>query len=97
MKQKDIILTEAMREELRILKHRPVNLNDPDAPEIVSWKNAVIGKFYRPIKRQVTIRFDSDILDWFKRNASHYQTLMNVACRKYMMRHQKIKKITKIR
>lgn len=79
-----------MRKELRALKHRKVDLTDPDAPEII-WKNPVVGKFYRPRKKQVTMRFDAAVLDWFKSAAPHYQTLMNIACREYMMRHQKIK------
>lgn len=25
----------------------------------------LVGQFYRPIKKQISIRIDSDILDWF--------------------------------
>ena len=49
------------------------------------WKTAVRGKFYRPVKKQVTLRIDSDILHWFKTHkgdARGYQTAINAALRK---------------
>ncbi len=38
-----------------------------DAPEVRQWRGAVVGKFYRPIKRPVTIRVYPDVLAWLKR------------------------------
>src|SRR5260370_1070441 len=29
-------------------------------------KNTVRGRFYKPIKRQITVRVDADVLDWLK-------------------------------
>jgi uncharacterized protein (DUF4415 family) len=34
-----------------------------DMPEILDWPKAEIGKFYRPRKKPVTIRLDTDIID----------------------------------
>ena len=48
-----------------------------DAPEIREWRGAVVGKFYRPIKRPVTIRVDADVLAWLKRQGRGYQTRIN--------------------
>ena len=42
-----------------------------DAPQI-DWSNAVRGKFYRPIKKSVTLRLDADVLAWLT-------TIANVA------------------
>jgi uncharacterized protein (DUF4415 family) len=42
----------------------------------------VRGKFYRPVKRQVTLRIDSDILAHFQRQGPGYQTRINEALRK---------------
>ena len=89
-KQDDIVFTEKMREELRALKNTEPDMTDPDAPEII-WKNPIVGKFYRPRKKQVTIRIDLHVLEWFKQTADQYQTLINDACKEYMMRHQKLK------
>lgn len=91
LRREDIPFTEAMRKELAALKYRKVDLSDPDAPEITNWDSVVRGKFYRLRKKQVTIRFDMDVLEWFQRTSSKYQTLMNLACREYMMTHQKNK------
>lgn len=84
-----------MISELKALKHREIDLSDEDAPEITDWKKAVVGKFYRPIKKQITVRIDADVLEWFRHAAKKYQTLINLACREYMMhhvrRHKKVK------
>ena len=55
------------------------------------WLAAEVGRFYRPIKKQITIRIDADLLDWFKHEAEKYQTLINQACREYMLHHAKKK------
>jgi uncharacterized protein (DUF4415 family) len=84
-----------MVKELKALKNRKINLSDKNASEITNWKDAVVGKFYRPVKRQVTVRIDADVLEWFKLNAEKYQTLINLACREYMTQHQKVHKKVK--
>jgi uncharacterized protein (DUF4415 family) len=49
----------------------------------------VVGKFYRPVKKQITVRIDADVLEWFRHAAKKYQTLINLACREYMVSHDK--------
>jgi len=83
----DITLDDKIKAELEALKDRSVDLSDAEAPEIENWDNAERGKFYRPIKQQITIRIDADILDWFKHQPGKYQSLINQACRDYMKRH----------
>ena len=56
-----------------------------DIPEITDWSNGVRGKFYRPVKEQVTLRLDADVLDWFKAQSSDgkgYQTKINATLRR---------------
>ncbi len=43
-----------------------------------------MGKFYRPIKKPVTIRVDADVLAWLKRQGSGYQTRINKLLREAM-------------
>jgi len=43
-------------------------------------------KFYKPIKKPVTLRLDADVLAWFKREGRRYQTRINSALRKLMER-----------
>src|SRR3990167_4501432 len=95
VKPDDTMLTEKMMKELKTLKHRKVNLSDEDAPEITNWEKAVVGKFYRPIKKQITVRIDADVLEWFRHAAKKYQTLINLACREYMIHHEKPHRRTK--
>lgn len=55
-----------------------------DAPEVREWRGAVVGKFFRPIKRPVTIRVDADVLAWLKREGRGYQTRINTLLREAM-------------
>ena len=58
--------------------------------EEYSFENAKQGPVVRPApgKTRITIRVDTDILDWFrdqvhKRGGGNYQTLINDALREY--------------
>lgn len=55
-----------------------------DAPEIRDWSRAVRGKFYRPIKKSLTIRLDADVLAWLKAHGRGYQTQINRLLRNAM-------------
>jgi len=55
-----------------------------DIPEILDWSDAVRGKLYRPVKKHVTLRLDADVLEWFKRKHSKYQTAINIALRQHI-------------
>ena len=60
-------------------------------PEVTDWSGAKRGLFYRPVKQQITIRLDADLIDWFKRHPPQgegYQTKINRALREYV--NQKI-------
>jgi uncharacterized protein (DUF4415 family) len=81
-------LTDPQREELARLAEMPdEDIDFSDIPPLGEdfWKNAVRGKFYRPVKKQVTVRLDSDVLEYFKAKqggARGYQTAINAALRK---------------
>jgi uncharacterized protein (DUF4415 family) len=55
-----------------------------DAPEVRDWSRAVVGKFYRPIKKSLTIRLDADLLAWLKSQGRGYQTRINQLLRAAM-------------
>jgi uncharacterized protein (DUF4415 family) len=51
------------------------------------WSNAQRGMFYRPIKKQITLRLDADLIDWFKTHVTEgegYQTSINRALQEYI-------------
>lgn len=47
-----------------------------------------IHKWYKPIKHAVTIRIDAEVLAWFKRRGSGYQTRINQALWRVMKEEQ---------
>lgn len=86
-------LTEAQIAELAAIAAMPDDTIDlSDMPEVLDWSNAVRGKFYRPVKQQVTLRLDSDLIHWFKsrqNGARGYQTAINAALRKVVEEERK--------
>lgn len=84
MKDVSISLDEEGRGELKKLKNRPIDLDDPDAPEIEEFMVRERGKFYRPVKQQITLRLDKDVIAWFKASGGKYQTRINEALREYI-------------
>ncbi len=46
----------------------------------------VRGRFYRPVKQQITARLDADVLDWLKAEGPGYQSRMNAILRAAMLR-----------
>ena len=67
---------------LKRMKDEEINLSD--IPEIRDWRKAVVGKFYRPIKKSLTIRLDADVLAWLKAQGKGYQTRINSVLREAM-------------
>lgn len=67
-------------------------IDTSDIPELDDhfWANA---KMVRPItKKAVSIRLDSDILDWFKSQGKGYQSTINSILRTYVNHQQTINK-----
>lgn len=87
--------TRGQRAEIRALAVRPEGAVDTsDIPPLSEkfWRHAERGRFYRPVKRQLTLRLDADVVDWFKRHAPGgrgYQTSINRALREYVLRREK--------
>jgi len=57
-----------------------------DIPEQLDWSGAKRGMFYKPIKQQLTLRLDADVVAWFKRQGEGYQTRINAVLRKHVGR-----------
>src|ERR1017187_253555 len=81
-------LTKAQRANLKALAARPDSeIDTSDAPELTDeqWKHAVRGRFYRPVKRQITARVDADVLAWLKGQGRGYQSRINAILRREML------------
>jgi uncharacterized protein (DUF4415 family) len=55
-----------------------------DAPPVSDWSRAEVGKFYRPKKKPITMRLDSDVIAWLKADGRGYQTKANQLLRSAM-------------
>ena len=77
--------------ELQALADLPDDqINTKDIPEQRDWSGAKRGLFFRPIKKQLTLRLDADVIDWFRTHAPNgagYQTSINTALREYVAQH----------
>jgi uncharacterized protein (DUF4415 family) len=67
---------------LAALRDEEIDLSD--LPEVLDWSGAVVGKYYRPIKKSLTIRLDADVLAWLKAQGRGYQTRINQILRAAM-------------
>lgn len=89
-------LTAKQRAEIKALEALPEDRIDVrDVPEARDWSHAKRGLFYRPIKKQLTLRVDADVVAWFKDRTPKgkgYQTDMNRALREHVRRHVRARK-----
>ncbi len=79
---------DSVRKELAALAAKPegeIDFSDLPATSGKDWQGAERGKFYRPIKRQLTVRVDADVLEWLKSQGSGYQSRLNDILRNAML------------
>src|ERR1700754_5188798 len=88
-------LTDVQKAELKALEAMAdgeIDYSDiPPTPEDF-WVNARRNPYYRPIKQQLTLRLDSDLVAWFKQHAPAgrgYQRDINQALREYIEAREK--------
>ena len=85
-------LTKQQRRDIRAIaakKDRDIDFSD--APPVLDWSAAEIAKFYRPTKKPVTMRLDSDVIEWLKADGRGYQTKANWLLRSAMLHFGKRK------
>jgi uncharacterized protein (DUF4415 family) len=84
------VLTAAQKKELKLLSVMvESDIDVVDIPEQLDWSDAKRGLFYRPIKQQLTLRLDADLVHWFKKNGTGYQTRINTALRDYVKKQRR--------
>lgn len=88
-------LTEAQKDEMKALEAMSddqIDYSDiPPTPESF-WANARRNPYYRPVKQQLTLRLDADLIAWFKRQTQDgrgYQRNINQALREYVETREK--------
>ena len=82
------LLTRRQQRELAAIAALPDQKIDmSDIPELPAsaWKDAVRGRFYRPVKQAVSLRLDADVVAWLKKPGRGYQTRANGILRERML------------
>jgi uncharacterized protein (DUF4415 family) len=81
-------MTAARKRKLARLAKQPdseIDFSDIPPLEESFWKNAVRNPFYRPVKQQLTVRLDSDVIAWLRQQGRGYQTRLNNLLREAML------------
>ena len=81
-------LTDAQREhlaELAALSDETIDTSDIPELSDEAWAAGARGRFYRPVKQQITARVDADVLDWLKSQGRGYQGRLNAILRREML------------
>jgi uncharacterized protein (DUF4415 family) len=81
-------LTTKQKRDLAALAALPDDrIDTSDIPELPlrAWKDAVRGRFYRPVKQAVSLRLDADVVAWLKKTGKGYQTRANHLLRQQML------------
>ena len=87
---------EQQKRDIRaIAAKRDEDIDFSDAPAVLDWSGAEIGKFYRPKKKPVTMRLDSDVIAWLKADGLGYQTKANWLLRNAMLHFTKEASVTR--
>ena len=73
-------------EELAAMPDEDIDVTDIPELDEEFFRNA---KLVMPAgKRQVTLRIDADVLDWFRAQGKGYQSRMNAVLRAYVAAHR---------
>ena len=84
-------LTPTEAAELAALREADARGQPVDTSEIAPldeafWRAARRNPFFRPVKEQVTVRLDADVLAWLRAGGRGYQTRLNEVLRAAMLR-----------
>jgi uncharacterized protein (DUF4415 family) len=91
MKKKPISI-KSQTDFARLDKIKDEDIDLSDAPEITPemFAKAIVRRGLKPrTKTQLTLRVDTDVLEWYKKQGRGYQTRINQLLRAYMQEHQR--------
>jgi uncharacterized protein (DUF4415 family) len=76
---------------LDAMKDEDIDFSDnPEVPAEM-FARGIIRRGLKPVRRkdQLTLRVDSDVVAWYRKQGSGYQTKINALLRAYMEAHQR--------
>ncbi len=85
MKARSVRITRRTRQ---LYARRDKALDHAEVPQLspAIWATGVVGKYYRPLKSQISFRIDNDVLAWIKSKGSGHLTRINAILREHMER-----------
>lgn len=97
-RMKSLTKTERHKQLKSIAAIRDTQIDISDVPELTAeqMRRAVRGQWYRPIKKPVTIRLDTDVIEWLKKDGRGYQTKANRLLRTEMLRSLRKKEVQRV-
>jgi uncharacterized protein (DUF4415 family) len=74
-------LTPKQKAEIDALVRLPDDrIDTSDVPEVNFSDKAVVGKFYRPVKKAISVRLDADVLAWLKKSGPATRADLTRSC-----------------
>lgn len=72
------------------LSDKEIDLSETSEVPAEMFAQAIVRRGLKPVSRktQLTLRIDSDVLEWYKNQGAGYQTKINALLRAYMEAHQ---------
>jgi uncharacterized protein (DUF4415 family) len=74
-------------EEIEKIQDNEIDYSDIPELDDSFWDNATI--VYPENKKPVTLRLDTDVLEWFRSTGKGYQTRINAILKSYIKAHKK--------
>lgn len=77
-------------ERLRNMKDDEIDLSDIPRTTPEMWAKGIVKKGFKtvPPKRQITLRLDEEVVEFFKETGTGYQTRINALLRAYVDAHK---------
>ncbi|MEN8216134.1 MAG: BrnA antitoxin family protein [Pseudomonadota bacterium] len=90
--KKEAIIQQSQTDWKTIDDMEDKDINLSDLPEVSPEKfaNAIVRKGLKPVskKTQITLRLDTEVLNWFKAQGKGYQKNINALLKAYVEAHQ---------
>jgi len=69
-----------------LYEKRDRRLDRSDVPQLppAQWAQGMVGKYYRPLKSQISFRIDNDVLAWLKAKGQGHPSRINAILRERM-------------
>ena len=88
---RESLIDETDYERLDAMTDEDIDFSDNPEMTAEMFANAVVRRGLKPIprKKQLTLRIDSDVVEWYQKQGPGYQTRINALLRAYMKEHQR--------